>query len=78
MKGIVLVPLMYGASGFFFGMAIMCLVAPQGFLTGPVGQPWMKLIGTKSVRVARIACFLFGLVVTIPLVLIGLVIALSK
>ena len=77
-KGVILAPVMYGAGGFVFGMALMCLVAPRAFLTGPVGRPWMKLIGTKSVAVARIACLLFGLVVTAPLVGIGLLIALSK
>jgi hypothetical protein len=77
-RGIILAPIMYGAGGFFFGMAIMCLVAPRAFLTGPVGAPWMKLIGTKNVLVARIACLLFGLVVTLPLVGIGLLIAFAK
>jgi hypothetical protein len=37
--------------------------------------PLMKLIGTRSVLVARIACLLLGLIVTVPLV--GLLIALS-
>ena len=78
MKGVILAPVMYGAGGFVFGMAIMCLVAPRAFLTGPVGRPWMKLIGTERVLVARIVCLLFGLIVTIPLVGLGLLIALSK
>jgi hypothetical protein len=77
-RSIIVVPLMYSVGGFVFGMALMCLVAPRAFLTGPVGAPWMKLIGTKSVLVARIVCFLFGLVVTIPLVGIGLLLAMSK
>jgi hypothetical protein len=77
-RGILLVPVIYGAGGFVFGMAIMCLVAPRAFLTGPVGAPWMKMIGTKDVLMARIACLLFGLVVTIPLVGMGLLIALAK
>src|SRR5262245_44967974 len=42
-KGVILAPVMYGAGGFVFGMALMCLVAPRAFLTGPVGRPWMKL-----------------------------------
>ena len=77
-KGMLLAPVMYGAGGFVFGMAIMCLVAPRAFLSGPVGRPWMKLIGTESVLVARIVCLLFGLVVTLPLVGLGLLVALSK
>ena len=78
LKGVILAPVMYGAGGFVFGMALMCLVAPRAFLTGPVGQPWMKLIGTESVAVARIVCLLFGLIVTVLLVGIGLLIALAK
>jgi hypothetical protein len=77
-RGIILAPVMFGAGGFVFGMAIMCLVAARAFLTGPVGAPWMKLIGTKDVLVARIACLLFGLVVTVPLAGIGLLIAFMK
>jgi hypothetical protein len=77
-KGILLTPVLYGAGGFVFGMAIMCLVAPRAFLTGPVGAPWMKLIGTRSVLAARITCLLFGLIVTLPLVAIGALLALSK
>lgn len=77
-KVVILAPVMYGAGGFVFGMALMCLMAPRAFLTGPVGRPWMKLIGTESVAVARIACLLFGLVVTAPLVGIGLLIASGK
>jgi hypothetical protein len=78
LRGIVLAPVMYGVGGFVFGMALMCLVAPRAFLTGPVGQPWMKLIGTNSVPVARIACLLFGLIVAAPVVAIGLFFALSE
>src|SRR5262245_7673674 len=71
-RGALLAPALYGVGGFVFGMAVMCLVAPRAFLTGPVGARWMKLIGTKNVLVARVACLLFGLVVTLPLVGIGL------
>jgi hypothetical protein len=77
-RGVILAPLLYGAGGFVFGMAIMCLFAPRAFLTGPVGAPWMKLIGTRNVLVARITCLLLGLVVTLPLVGLGLLLALSK
>jgi hypothetical protein len=76
-RGVLLAPVIYGVGGFVFGMTIMCLFAPRAFLTGPVGEPWMKLIGTRSVLVARIACLLFGLVVLTPVVGLGLIIALS-
>lgn len=77
-KGVILAPVMLGAGGFVFGMALMCLVAPRAFLTGPAGRPWMKMIGTESVAVARTACLLFGLAITAPFVGVGLVIALGK
>jgi len=69
-RAMMLGSLIFAAEGFVLGVAIMCLVAPRAFLTGPVGRPWMKLIGTKSVLVARIACLLLGLVVTFILVLV--------
>ena len=53
-------PLLGAATGFLFGLAIMCVFAPRAFMTGPVGQKWMKLIGTKSVLLARFACLVFG------------------
>jgi hypothetical protein len=55
-----------------------CLFAPREFLTGPVGQKWMKLIGTKSVLVARIVCLIFGLIVAAPFVAIGMSITWGK
>ena len=71
-------PIALGVGGFMFGMSMMCLFAPRAFLTGPIGGPWMKLIGTSSVPVARIACGIFGVVVTGMLVGIGLLVALKK
>ena len=76
-RGLFLVPVMYGAGGFMLGMSLMCATASRTFLTGPIGRPWMRLIGTESVLMARIVCFLFGLIVTAPLVGIGLLIALG-
>ncbi len=76
-KGVILMPVMMGLGGFMFGMAVMCLVAPRAFLTGPVGRPWMALIGTQSVTVARVACFLFGLFVSLVAVGFGFAIALD-
>jgi hypothetical protein len=76
--GILMAPLMFGAGGFVFGMAVTCLVAPTAFLTGPVGRPWMAMIGTRSPAVARIVCAIFGLMVTVPLVALGMLVATAK
>lgn len=58
-----LAPLVFAVIGMFFGLAVSCLFAPTGFLTGPFGQKWMKLIGTKSVPVARLVCLLLTLAI---------------
>jgi hypothetical protein len=76
--GLYLAPLMFGAAGLLFGAAVACLVAPRAFLTGPVGRKWMALIGTTSVPVARAACLALGLIVTLPVVGLGLLIAFGK
>lgn len=55
---ILLAPLVFAAAGLVFGVSATCLFAPRSFLTGPVGQKWMKLIGTESTAVARVACLL--------------------
>lgn len=56
---ILLAPLVFAAAGLVFGVSVACLFAPRSFLTGPVGQKWMKLIGTESTAVARVVCLLF-------------------
>ena len=56
---ILLAPLVFAAAGLVFGVSVTCLFAPRSFLTGPVGQKWMQLIGTESTAVARVVCFLF-------------------
>jgi len=56
---ILLTPLVFAAAGLVFGVSVTCLFAPRSFLTGPVGQKWMQLIGTESTVVARVVCFLF-------------------
>jgi hypothetical protein len=61
----VLLPGLLGVGSFAYGTALVCLLAPGAFLTGPLGPRWMRLIGTKSVRLARIICCLVGL--SIPL-----------
>jgi uncharacterized protein YacL len=55
-KALILFPIVFGVIGVIIGSAVACLVAPQAFLTGPVGQKWMKLIGTNSVTTARVVC----------------------
>ena len=56
---IMLAPLVFAAAGLVFGVSVTCLFAPRSFLTGPVGQKWMQLIGTESTVVARVVCLLF-------------------
>jgi len=66
-RAIILAPVLFGIGGAFFGTAIACLIAPSDFLTGPVGQKWMKLIGTRNVLVARLVCALVALIGLLPL-----------
>jgi hypothetical protein len=75
--GLLLAPFTFSVAGFVFGMAMMCLIAPTDFLNGPVGRPWMDKIGTRSPAVARVACAIFGLMVTAPLVALGIFIAMN-
>jgi CBS-domain-containing membrane protein len=56
---ILLAPLVFAAAGLVFGVSVTCLFAPRSFITGPVGQKWMQLIGTQSAVVARVVCLLF-------------------
>jgi hypothetical protein len=77
-RGVLVAPVMFGVGGFAFGMAIACLFAPTAFLTGPVGRPWLNMIGTQSPTLARIACAVFGLIVTVPLVGIGMLVAMGR
>jgi hypothetical protein len=69
LKCVVLPPAMGGVAGFALGTALMCLVAPRAFLVAPAGQRWLRLIGTRSVRVARVVCCLLCL--GVPLVMGG-------
>lgn len=65
---IFLAPALFAAAGTMFGVAAACLLSPTAFLAGPVGQKWMRLIGTRSVPVARIVC---AILLSIPLTLLG-------
>ena len=56
-------PLVFGVMGILEGVAVACLFAPREFLTGPVGQKWMSLIGTKSVFGAPITCAVLALAI---------------
>jgi hypothetical protein len=56
-----MLPPAFGIAGFAFGTSLACAAAPRSFLAGPAGRPWMKLIGTKSVAVARAVCLLLAL-----------------
>jgi hypothetical protein len=67
-----------GIVGVLLGVALACLFAPREFLTGPLGEQWMKLIGTKSVLVARILWAILGLVFMAVLVGFGLSLAFAK
>jgi hypothetical protein len=60
-KMILMIPPAFAIAGFAFGMSLACAAAPRSFLAGPAGRPWMKLIGTKSVAVARAVCLLLAL-----------------
>ena len=58
---LILSPILFGIGGYGAGAAAVCLFAPRAFLTGPVGRPWMKWVGTKSATVMRIICTLIAL-----------------
>jgi len=77
-RGVLLAPFMFGAAGLLLGAATACMFAPRAFLTGPLGQQWMKLIGTKSVLVARMVCGVWGLLIGGPLIAIVLLILFGK
>ena len=71
-------PPLFGAAGLLVGSAAACLFAPRAFLTGPLGEKWMRLIGTRSVAVARGVCLALALAVTAPVVGLGALIAFGK
>jgi hypothetical protein len=49
---------LFSAYGFASGFTVMCLFAPREFLNGAAGQKWMRMIGTKSVLMARVVCLI--------------------
>jgi len=68
---ILLAPLVFAAAGLVFGVSVTCLFAPRSFLTGPVGQKWMQLIGTESAVVARLICLAFTMLLLGLIALMG-------
>jgi hypothetical protein len=46
----------------FAGVAFGCLLATEEFLASPIGELWLKLIGTKNRTMARIVCVITVLV----------------
>ena len=66
-RGLLMAPISMGGAGFFLGLAVACLFAPDSFLAGPVGRPYMEKIGTRSITVARLACLMVGLIIGGPL-----------
>lgn len=77
-RGLLLAPFLFCAGGLLYGVAMACLFAPRDFLAGPLGEKWMKLIGTKSIFGARIVCLFLGLITMAPFVGIGLVMVFAK
>ena len=67
-RGVLVAPFTFCAAGLLLGAATACLFAPREFLTGPFGKKWMKLIGTKNVLAARIACFALAAIIAGPLI----------
>lgn len=64
--GAIVLPFFTGIAGFIFGMCVMCMFAPTEFLTGPIGERWMRKIGTMSVVGARTVCLVFALLIAVP------------
>ncbi len=75
---VIMGPILFGAAGLLLGVALACLFAPREFLTGPLGQKWMTLIGTSNVFVARIVCLILGLMIVAPFVGVALLLAFGK
>jgi drug/metabolite transporter (DMT)-like permease len=56
---ILLAPLMFSMMGGILGTSTAIAFVPSAFLRGPMGQKWMRLVGTGSVLVARAVCLIF-------------------
>jgi len=62
----------FGFASYFAGIATGCLIAPASFYAAPVGQRWLKLVGTKSVARARLVCLVLILLVVGMATFVGL------
>lgn len=62
LKVVILAPAILAGLGYCLGVCLTCVVAPADFLRGPQGRKWMKLIGTKSVALARVVCAVLGVI----------------
>jgi hypothetical protein len=71
---VLLFPVITCVAGLLIAASLACLFAPREFLTGPLGQKWMRLIGTERVFVARVVCFILG--VLLPALFIAMVVML--
>ncbi|MEL7499657.1 MAG: hypothetical protein AAFN77_18785 [Planctomycetota bacterium] len=49
-------PFIFGALSYMAGMAFSFLFAPTNYLESDSGQKWLKMVGTKTILSARIAC----------------------
>jgi hypothetical protein len=66
-QSFLLAPFLFAAMGSVLGAASSIAFVPNSFLAGPMGQKWMRLIGTNSLLVARIVCSIF-LILTLAIV----------
>lgn len=67
LRPLIMAPFTMGGAGYFLSLALACFLVPDSFLTGPFGQRYLALIGTRNVTVARVACLLVALVIGGPL-----------
>jgi hypothetical protein len=54
-------PIMGLIGGILFGVSMACLFAPARFFESSLGERLMRLVGTKSVVLARIVSMIVGL-----------------
>jgi hypothetical protein len=60
--------------GTFVGVPLALAISPKWFLTGPAGERWMGLIGTRKLVLGRFICVIGGLatslVIAFPLLML--------
>ncbi len=67
LRPLIMAPFTMGGAGYFLSLALACFLVPNSFLTGPFGQHYLEMIGTRNVTVARVACLLVALLIGVPL-----------